>query len=78
MHNLLEINSLNTGKELYNSIVEIYICTQLFVHKSQAYATTCVEGESFFYNENSFVQLPVERFSKIFVPVIHNFHFTFI
>lgn len=37
MHNLLEINSLNPGKELYNSIVEIYICTQLFVHKSQAY-----------------------------------------
>lgn len=76
MHNLLEINSLNPGKELYNSIVEIYICTQLFVHKSQAYATTCVEGESFFSFPLAIAQMSA-RFSKIFVPIIHNFHFTF-
>ena len=75
---VIEFNSLNPKQELYNNILETYIYILIHKYNSNAYSTKCEEGETFFYNKQSNISLPLSTYEQIFIPILHRHHFTLV
>lgn len=74
---LSEFNSLNPKQCLYNNIVDIYINILITQSEKSAYALSTEEGKNLFYSEN-YIDIPIDQFCHIFVPIIHNNHYTLV
>lgn len=58
--------------------MEIFIYILISANNSNAYCTSCSEGENFFYNQRFGLNLPLDRYKHIFIPILNRRHFTLV
>ena len=72
----MELKCLEPRNQLYNQIIDIYV--QILLHKNNnSYAFSTLEGEYLFFGDGK-LNIPTEDFNQIFIPIIHNYHFTLV
>lgn len=74
---LAEFKSLDHSQCIYNNIIDIYITLLLNVSNKNAFAFSCEEGQNFFFN-NCMLDLPLDKYENIFIPIINNNHYTLV
>uniref|UniRef100_A0A1A9UDP1 Ubiquitin-like protease family profile domain-containing protein n=1 Tax=Glossina austeni TaxID=7395 RepID=A0A1A9UDP1_GLOAU len=78
---LIEFQSLDERKEIYNSVVEIYIHILIWESKRQNVACfSCLEGHQLFYENSpeckSKLKNALTECNQIIIPILHSNHFT--
>lgn len=74
----IELESLNKKKELYSNLIDIYIEILIKNSAKNAFSTCCEIGRDIFIAQNSNIQIPLQNFDILLIPVFEPGHFTLV
>lgn len=79
MINFNEFLCLKKQQQLHGNVIDIFLAILIFNSKKNGFSITCEQGGNFFYIKNiTRLDLPLENYEHIFIPVFEIDHFTLV